>query len=132
MNRRVSRILAMFSLFENSFNANLSVIDFLDEVNEPYDEEYYHLLVKTVLQNLSDIDYLIAKNLDNYSIDRLNLVDLNINRIAVCEFKYLDVPYQVAIDEAVEISKEYSETEIDHTHKFNNKLLDKIVKDLGL
>ena len=101
------------------------------EEDYEYDQEYLNKLIDSVISNLSDIDYEIAQCLDNYSIDRLNLVDLNIVRMAIAEVKYLGCPIEVAINEALDIAKEYSETEDTKTSKFNNALLDKIFIDLG-
>ena len=134
MKRTTTRKIAMMCLYNYSVNKVLdieSVLSMFDDDYE-YDKDYLEKIVNTVINNLSDIDYHIAKCLDNYSIDRLNVVDLNLVRIALCEVKYLDCPLQVAINESLEIAKEYSETDDAKTSKFNNALLDKIFKDLGL
>ena len=134
MKRTVTRKIAMMCLYNYSISKKLdieSVINMFEEDYE-YDQEYLNKLIASVISNLSDIDYEIAKCLDNYSIDRLNLVDLNIVRMAIAEVKYLGCPIEVAINEALDIAKEYSETEDTKTSKFNNALLDKIFIDLGL
>ncbi|MBO7086361.1 MAG: hypothetical protein J6W25_04520, partial [Bacilli bacterium] len=56
----------------------------------------------------------------------------NLVRMAIAEVKYLGCPIEVAINESLEIAKEYSETNDTKTSKFNNSLLDKIFIDLGL
>ena len=134
MKRTVTRKIAMMCLYNYSVSKNLdieSVISMFEEDYE-YDQEYLNKLIDSVISNLSDIDYEIAKCLDNYSIDRLNLVDLNVVRMAIAEVEYLGCPIEVAINEALDIAKEYSETEDTKTSKFNNALLDKIFIDLGL
>ena len=134
MKRTTTRKIAMMCLYNYSMNKVLdidSVISMFEE-DYQYDRAYLESLVNGVISNLSDIDYEIAKCLDNYSIERLNLVDLNLVRIAIYEAKYLALPIEVVIDESIEIAKEYSETEDTKTSKFNNALLDKIFRDLGL
>lgn len=134
MKRTVTRKIAMMCLYNYSVSKSLdidAVIGMFEEDYE-YDKDYLNKLIECVLNNLSDIDYEIAKCLDNYSIDRLNLVDLNLVRMAIAEVKYLGCPIEVAINESLEIAKEYSETNDTKTSKFNNSLLDKIFIDLGL
>ena len=58
----------------------------------------------------------------------LNLVDKAILKFAVFEMLFKDVPYQVAINEALEITKIYSDIDGKQV-PFNNKVLDK-AKDL--
>ena len=134
MKRTVTRKIAMMCLYNYSISKKLDIesVTSMFEEDYEYDQEYLNKLIESVINNLSDIDYEIAKCLDNYSIDRLNLVDLNIVRMAIAEVKYLSCPIEVAINEALDIAKEYSETEDTKTSKFNNALLDKIFIDLGL
>ncbi|MBP5550835.1 MAG: transcription antitermination factor NusB [Bacilli bacterium] len=134
MKRTTTRKIAMMCLYNYSVSKSLdidAVIGMFEEDYE-YDKDYLNKLIECVLNKLSDIDYEIAKCLDNYSIDRLNLVDLNLVRMAIAEVKYLGCPIEVAINESLEIAKEYSETNDTKTSKFNNSLLDKIFIDLGL
>ena len=134
MKRTITRKIAMMCLYNYSVSKNLdidSIIGMFEEDYE-YDHDYLEKLINSVIDNLDDIDYEIAKCLDNYSIDRLNLVDLNLVRMAIAEVKYLGCPIEVAINESLEIAKEYSETQDMKTSKFNNSLLDKIFIDLGL
>jgi N utilization substance protein B len=83
-----------------------------------------------VKANFQDLDRIISENLSNYTIDRLNYVDLAIFRVAVFEIKYQNLPSNVAINEALEITKKYSNLDDDQARKFNNRLLDKIKKYL--
>ena len=134
MKRNETRVLAMQCLYNYSVSKVFD-IDSILEMNEDlkeYDKDYLNELITIVINHLSDIDYESAKCLDNYSIDRLNLVDLNLIRIAIAEVSYLNIPINIAINECLEISKLYSETEDTKTSKFNNSLLDKIFIDLGL
>ena len=75
------------------------------------------------------IDNLISENLENYTIDRLNFVDRAIIRLAVCEL-LSGTPKPVVINEYLEITKQFSETDDYNSRAFNNRLLDKIAKYL--
>lgn len=82
--------------------------------------------VRNVVENLENIDEIIAKNLQNYSIGRLNRLDLAIIELAVSELLKREVPEAIVINEALNISKMYTQTEDFDSVRFNNKLLDNI------
>lgn len=92
---------------------------------------------KTVLDRVEEIwaitdelDQIISDNLENWTIDRLNLVDKAILRNAVYELTKTDLPFEVVIDEAVELTKKYTNLDDDKARAFNNKLLDTIKNNL--
>lgn len=82
--------------------------------------------VQGVSAKLEVIDEIIAKNLQNYSIGRLNRLDLAIIELAVYELLENKVPEAVIINEALNISKIYTQTEDFDSVKFNNRLLENI------
>jgi len=71
------------------------------------------------------LDKIISDNLENWTIDRLNYVDKMIIRLAVYEMKYTDTPYEIIIDEAIELTKKLTNLDDDKAKSFNNKLLNK-------
>ena len=77
-----------------------------------------------------EIDEIISKNLLRYTIDRLNYVDLAIVRNAVYEMVYTELPTEIVINEAINLTKKFSNLEDDQAKRFNNKLLDNIKKSL--
>lgn len=59
-----------------------------------------------------EIDRLIDEATRNWTVERLAMVDRNILRLALTELLYrLDIPTEVAIDEAVELAKKYGSEE---------------------
>ena len=65
-----------------------------------------------VLSHLDELDAKISAHSQNWSLERIAMVDLTILRLAAYEILYEnDVPGPVAINEAVELSKQYSEPE---------------------
>lgn len=76
---------------------------------------------------VENIDEVIKKHLVNWSIQRLNYVDLAIVRFAVFELVYLEKPKEVVMNEAIELTKKYSNLDDDKARKFNNRLLQNIV-----
>jgi len=80
-----------------------------------------------IRDHIEDIDELIKANLDKWSFERISKTDLAIIRTAVAEIKYLDyIPQAVSINEAVELSKKYSD---DNSYRFVNSILGKIFKN---
>ena len=78
-------------------------------------------------ENKEQIDKLIEKNLkSDWKIERISKMDLSILRLAIYEINYKELPYKVAINEAVELAKKYGE---DTSKKFVNGVLASIVKE---
>jgi N utilization substance protein B len=96
-----------------------------DFLREDYSEEIITTF-EDIKAKYHELDEIIVSNLLNWSIDRLNYVDLAIVRFSVYEMKYLNTPYRVAINEALEITKTYSNLDDDLAKKFNNRLLENI------
>ncbi len=82
-----------------------------------------------VLYDKVNIDKIIEESLENYHINRLNSVDLQIIRLAVYEMKSGEAK-TVVINEALELTKEYTDTGDKKAVRFNNKLLDKIANKI--
>ncbi|MDX9691103.1 MAG: transcription antitermination protein NusB [Acholeplasmataceae bacterium] len=83
-----------------------------------------------IIENLSTIDQIIENALFDYSLSRLAFVDRAIIRLAVYELNYTDLAKQIIIDEAVEITKIYSNLDDQKQHKFTNRVLDNIAKNI--
>jgi len=100
-----------------------------DFVREDYPESVLQRL-DAITASLAKIDTIISDNLENWTIDRLNLVDKAIVRNAVYELTATELPFEVVIDEAIELTKKYSNLDDDKARAFNNKLLDTIKNHL--
>ncbi|MFN3361317.1 MAG: transcription antitermination factor NusB [Pseudanabaenaceae cyanobacterium] len=70
--------------------------------------EYAVLLLQTVHQHRSELDDILNACLEGWQMHRLAQIDQALLRIATAEMRYLDIPPQVAINEAVELAKRYS------------------------
>ena len=101
--------------FHEDSDVKLTMENFL--LSEEYalltakDTEYVNTCVNSCYGNLDDIDSKISASLKNWTIERLSKVNLAILRLAISEMEYADVPYQVSINEAVELAKKYSDDE---------------------
>ncbi len=95
-------------------------------------EDFYFELVDGVLTHQQAIDQLIEENLKGWSFSRLNKVDRAILRLAAYEMKFSqETPHKIIIDEAVELTKEFSDTGDGKARSFNNKVLDQMSKRLA-
>ncbi|MFN3406583.1 MAG: transcription antitermination factor NusB [Caldimicrobium sp.] len=83
-------------------------------------------LLQGIFQQKDFLDGLIQKYTQNWPLNRLNLTDKNILRIALYEFFFRpDIPPVVSINEAIELAKLYG---TDESPAFINGILDRIFK----
>lgn len=134
-NRGISREKAMTILYQiflyekNKINYTVSEVinEFLDnldvEERKKIDIDFLNELVNSVLSNIKEIDNNINKYLENWTLERLGLTDQAILRISVYELIYTNTPDLVCINEAIELSKKYSDEKVT---KMINGVLDKI------
>lgn len=97
------------------------------EARKIINTDFLKELVEGVLNNINDIDNNISKYLENWTIDRLGLTDQAIIRISVYELLYTNTPNLVCINEAIELSKKYSDEKVS---KMINGVLDKIYHEV--
>ncbi len=108
-------------IFQDSnqdFDANELIKEQLEVENEFVNE-----LVFNVLDKQKEINKLANKYLVDWNINRLSKVDKAILSIAIYELMYTETPSVVAINEALELSKKYSDEKVT---KMINATLDKI------
>lgn len=68
--------------------------------------------VHGVSERVGELDAKIAEYAQDWTIDRMPVIDKNILRLALRELLYCsDIPWQVSINEAVELAKRYSTPE---------------------
>ena len=101
--------------------------------NENIIDEDTRKFIKSIVlgieENLSSIENSIATNLKkDWKLDRISKVDLVLLKLAVYEILYTDVPYKVATNEAVELSKKYGD---ETSPNFINGILASIIKESG-
>ena len=96
-----------------------------NEINDEKAIEYITEVITGIEKNLKEIEGLIEKNLKaDWKIDRISKIDLSLLRLAIYEIKYNEIPYKVAINEALELAKKYGE---DNSRNFVNGVLASIV-----
>ena len=91
--------------------------------------EYALALVRGVEAHRCAIDGYLSATLENWSLVRMPIVDRSILRLATYEMMYVeDVPTSVAINEAVELAKDFGGA--DDSSRFVNGVLGRIAKRL--
>ena len=124
MTRHELRYKTMTILYQaflyDSNNIDYSINNIIEEqMNE--NNEFVGKLVNGVITNRNEIDELANKYLEDWDISRLGYTDQAIIRMGIYEIIWTDTPDVTCIDEAVELSKEYSD---DKVCKMINGVLD--------
>lgn len=128
MSRRTARDFAFKLIFEIPFFGYEKAeerIDFHFGYDDlpltESDDKYIRAVVEKCFADIDGIDEKISSALSNWRIERLSKVDLALLRLAATEILYIDdVPYKVAVNEAVELAKQYGD---DSTPSFINGVL---------
>jgi transcription antitermination protein NusB len=125
MKRRTAREKALQALFQidmSQTETNNAIEHVLED--QPHDEYLTQLVTGVVVQK-QEIDEMIKRNLERWTIERLATVDRNLLRMAVYELLYCKetIPQNVVLDEAIEIAKLYGD---DQSSRFVNGVLSKI------
>ncbi len=126
MTRHEQRYKAMTILYQaflyDSNNISYDINDIIDTQMEEKNK-FIEMLVNGVIKTRDKLDELANKYLDNWDINRLGFTDQAILRIGIYEILNTETPDVTCIDEAVELSKEYSD---DKVCKMINGVLDKV------
>lgn len=101
----------LFSIGFDAADADEQIELYLEQVEEASEEErgYMRKKVKDIAAHEEEIDAMINEHTTGWKTGRMNKVDLSVLRLAVYEMKWDDeVPVKVAINEAVELAKNFS------------------------
>jgi N utilization substance protein B len=91
--------------------------------NDPY---YARALVNGVKTHKDELDTIIRKSAENWSLERMPVVDRNILRLGIYELIYTDVPTGVIVDQAVTLAKMLS---TEDSGRFVNGLLGRVARE---
>ena len=104
---------------------NVSIDDTI-KANVEVENEFVKQVVYGCVTYKDKIENLANKYMNDWSKDRIDKTGAAILRMAIYELMYTDTPEVVVINEAIELSKKYSD---DNVRKIINAVLDKIIKD---
>lgn len=135
--RHLIRTVILQTLYEWDFYArqkDVTVIlernleEFAPGIDEP---EFAWKILKGVVEHLKSIDNVIVKAAPEWPLDKIAIIDRNILRIGLYELLFADpdeVPPKVAINEAIELAKNYGGP---NAARFVNGVLGTIYREVG-
>ena len=91
-------------------------------------DEFLRRLVLGVLEHCKELDRLIERYSENWRLDRIDVIDRNILRMALFELLYCeDITPKVTINEAIDLGKRYGS---ENSGSFINGILDRIQNEI--
>ncbi len=117
----IIKVIYQIKILESA-KLSYSIEDLIKEQLE-IENDFVKNSVMGIIKNEKEINALANKYLTDWKLDRLNKVDQAIISLGIYELKYTDTPSVVAINEAIELAKIYSD---DKVVKMINGVLDKI------
>jgi N utilization substance protein B len=135
--RHLARSIALQSLYEwDFFGRKSGKLEGIVERNIEWfgpglrDRGFVRALAKGVAEKLPYLDKIIKITAPQWPLERMSAVDRNVLRIGLFELLYAEekeVPPKVAINEAIELAKRFSD---ENSGKFVNGVLGKVFKEL--
>ena len=129
MNRSEARKVIMTILYQVFMYENSKIVYDLDEVfkeNLEVDNVFVKHIVNGVLEKKDELVKIANDNLNDWKLNRLGIPDQAILLMGLYELLYTDTPDVVAINEAVELAKKYSDEKVKN---MINGVLDKVYHD---
>jgi N utilization substance protein B len=102
--------------------------DTLYSEEKPERDEFVADLVRGTVEHVAEVDAQITRHAEHWRMERMPVVDRNILRLAVYEMGHAGTPAAVAIDEALELARKFSNEESVH---FVNGVLDAVHRELA-
>lgn len=134
--RHLARTIILQSLYEWDFYEHKTDLpniiernmkEFGPGIDEP---DFVWRIAKGVIEHIKEIDEIIKRVAPEWPINQIAIVDRNVLRIGLYELMYADraeVPPKVAINEAIEIAKNYGGQ---NSPKFINGVLGTVFREL--
>ena len=135
--RHLARSIIMQSLYEWDFHKKKKGLRQIIERNlEEFgpgidDMDFIWKIADGITENISNLNKIIEKAAPEWPLEQISMVDRNILRIGLYELLFADpeeVPAKVAINEAIELAKNYGGP---NSGKFVNGVLGTIYREVG-
>ena len=125
MNRHLSRMVAMQTIYEWNFRPETDLSEILErgiaEFSPDIDKDFVKKVVFGIKDKKNQIDKAIADCAPEWPIEQISCIDKSILEIAIYELlNALDIPPKVSINEAVELAKQFGS---ENSSKFINGVL---------
>lgn len=131
MNIRETREHLFKILFESDANSILPIeiagkyINREDNILDNEQKEFIEKYSSGISENIEYIDKIIDENMKGWTLSRIGIVDRVLLRFSTYEILYDLIPYNISINEVIEIAKIYGE---DKSYEFINGVLANVVK----
>ena len=131
MTRREAREALFVLLYEMTFNSPEELDATIENASEDRDlsDAYILSTARGVYEKKDEIDARISENARGWTLSRMSRTTLSILRISVYEMLFGNIPFNVSINEAVELAKKYDH---DQAPTFINGILNTIALKAGL
>ncbi len=128
--RSKAREVVLQVLYQDDLNSGAEPVDHTPFLRSRLREDaeliqFARSLVDGVRRNRNELDELLIKTADNWSLERMAATDRNLLRMGAYEILYAQTPGAVAINEAVELAKRFGTA---HSAQFVNGILDKFLE----
>jgi N utilization substance protein B len=111
----------------NRLSTAIELPELVQLANQQEVRDYALEILIQVNRHKAEIDQLLTDAMVDWQLNRLARIDRDILRIAVAELMYLELKEQVAINEAIELAKRYSDED---SYRFINGVLRRFVDQL--
>ena len=123
LREKIMVILYQIDIY-NERNVKYNVDEIIED-NLEIENDFVKDIVYGVITYKDELDNLANSLMNDWTIDRIDKSGAAILRMALYELKYMDTPEIVVINEAIELSKKYSDESV---RKIINAVLDKYIK----
>jgi transcription antitermination protein NusB len=113
----------------NRLGGAIELPEFIQLANQTEVRAYTMEIMTRLQVERATVDKLLNEVLVDWNVDRLAVIDRDILRIATTEMMFLGIPDRVAINEAVELAKRYSNED---GHKFINGILRRVTEAINV
>lgn len=130
--RSKAREVALQALYQDDLNPDEALADRTAFLHSRLQDEkliaFAQSLIDGVRRNRPELDALLTRTADNWSLERMAATDRNVLRLGTYEILYTQIPPAAAINEAVELAKRFGAAQ---SAQFVNGILDKFIAGHG-
>ena len=132
MKRSEAREYAFKLIYESDIQKDKPISDLIADTAEEQEftaDSYICKTLSGICEYREELDAIISENAHGWKLSRISRVSGAILRLGIYEMLYGEIPFGVAINEAVELAKKYDH---DKSPKFINGILNAVAESKGL
>ena len=139
--RHHTRAVVLQALFENEFKHKsfdaVDIYNYFERTHKEYstdkvDKDFGKILIDGISSKIEELNKIIVEAATDWPLDKISIIDRNVLRIGLFELlfgKAFDTPARVAINESIELAKEYGG---DKSGRFINGVLGSVYIELDI